>query len=119
MPSSSECLLLLRDASNNTIVWPDWEAGAGSNFEMEIEENSAVEWSCHTIVLFEASRKRSKHSELEGIAMVTVCPMLLKKCIACDNPSLRVKIIKWHATLVELQWIQYSLIINGVLLFLQ
>ncbi|GJR46243.1 hypothetical protein Tco_1314346 [Tanacetum coccineum] len=31
----SECLLLLRDASNNTIVWPDWEAGAGSNSEIQ------------------------------------------------------------------------------------
>nr|GEU93755.1 hypothetical protein [Tanacetum cinerariifolium] len=42
MPSSFKCLPLLRDASNNTIVWPDWEAGAGSNSEMEIKENSAV-----------------------------------------------------------------------------
>ncbi|GKB14279.1 hypothetical protein Tco_0848202 [Tanacetum coccineum] len=42
MPSSSECLLLLRDALNNTIVWPDWEAGARSNSEMEIEENCRV-----------------------------------------------------------------------------
>nr|GEW62818.1 transposase (putative), gypsy type [Tanacetum cinerariifolium] len=115
MPSSFECLPLLRDASNNTIVWPDWEAGAGSNSEMEIEENSVVKeqdlveygellpapasQSGHTIVLFKASRKKGKHSKLEGIAIVTACPMLLKKCIACDNPSLRVKIIKWHATL--------------------
>ncbi|GJX27407.1 hypothetical protein Tco_0233703 [Tanacetum coccineum] len=40
--SFDQSLHLMRDASNNTIIWPNWEAGASSSSQMEVDEDSAA-----------------------------------------------------------------------------
>ncbi|GJY65954.1 spliceosome-associated protein 130 A [Tanacetum coccineum] len=42
-----QSLHLMRDASNNTIIWPNLEAGASSSPQMEVDEDSAARKRVH------------------------------------------------------------------------